>query len=261
MKRLFILVIILLCLIPMFTKAQEELSENEILMSILNSLGGEFLEGDISINGLILDKFIENEKDLEDMGDHIIKSIGMKGEEVDLTVDIIDKEYYIKEKIIDEGYMQINYFGFDDDKNPLTIILSSYQKEGSYEGQTYLYINLIKREHFLGNNDIIYRVEDIFREFNQPMDITTCVLGKFNGDFDEKLAEDRLMEIIHRLDGKIVDEYKDYSLLTYTAYTDLIEKNIITGDDKINLNVALRYNEYDDETLIWIGTPLIASGY
>lgn len=261
MKKLILFVIIILCLLPVFTKAEEKQTENEILISILNSIGGEYLEGDISINGLLLNKYLQEEEEINNLGDQIIKSVGLVGKELDASEFNLENGYYIKEKIVDEGYMQINFFGFDEFKNPLTIILSTYSNEDNTEGQTYLYINLIKREHFLENNDIIYRVENIFREYNQPLEITTCVLGSFDGEFNEKTTENKILKAIHRINGIVVDEYKDYLLISYTAYTDLIDKNILAGNDKINLNIALRYNEYDNKTLIWIGTPLIASGY
>lgn len=259
MKKIILLVIILSCILPILTKAEEKLTEDEILMSILDSLGGEYLEGDISINGSLLDKYLEVDE-LYSLGDQIKDTIGLIGEEADKSVDIMGKDYYIKEEILDDGYNQINYFGFDKLKNPLTIIISSYKNEEEKE-ETYLYINLIKKEHFLEFNDIIYRVKGIFKGYNRPVEITTNLIGSFDGEFNEKVAKSNILKILHRINGKIIDEYKDYSLISYTAYTDLIEKNILTGDDKINLNIALRYNKYDNKTLIWIGTPLIASGY
>lgn len=66
---------------------------------------------------------------------------------------------------------------------------------------------------------------------------------------------------IYKIKGEIVDKYMDGNLISYTAYTDNIDKKIFAGKDRINLNIALRYNEYDDQTLIWIGTPIITSGY
>ncbi|OZV13462.1 hypothetical protein CIW83_04260 [Tissierella sp. P1] len=51
------------------------------------------------------------------------------------------------------------------------------------------------------------------------------------------------------------------SLVSYTAYTPLIESSIFSGEKKVNLNLAIRYNENEDKTYIWIGTPIITTGY
>ena len=260
MKKIILFVIILSFLIPILTQAEKKYNQEEILLSLLNSLDGEFEEGDISINGLIKEGFI-NHDELDKLGDETVKKLGIIGKEVADYVDINGKEYYIKEKISDEGYEQINYFGFDSNRNPLAIIISSYLNESSKKGETYLFINLIKREKFSANNDIIQLAENVFNEFNQPMEITTCIIGGFDGKFNKRIVENKFDAVINRFNGIVVDKYTEDNLISYTAYTDYIENNIFAGEDKINLNVALRYNECDDKTLIWIGTPIIANGY
>ena len=74
-------------------------------------------------------------------------------------------------------------------------------------------------------------------------------------------SSDLAKDSIVKLNGKIVDEYKDENLISLTGFTDYIDYNILAGEDRINLNIALRYYEYDNKTIIWIGTPIITSGY
>ena len=58
MKKVLLFVIIILCLLPVLTQASEDLSQEEILLSIMNDLKGDFIEEDISANGKIKDGFI-----------------------------------------------------------------------------------------------------------------------------------------------------------------------------------------------------------
>lgn len=260
MKKAILFIIIILCLVPVLTQATETKSQDEILYSILKNLEGDYVEGDISANGLLIDKFL-SVGELYNLGQEIINSIGMVGKELEKETNSISDGYYIKEEINEEGYKQLNYFGFDKNKNPLTIILSSYLTQDQLKGETYLYINLIKQEHFLENNDIIEKVNNLFNQYEKNVEFTTCLIGSFKGKFSEQEIEEKSLEAIHNLNGKIVDIYKDEQLVSYTAYTDYLDYNIFAGEDRINLNIALRYNEYDNETLIWIGTPIITSGY
>ena len=260
MKKVILSVIIILCLIPVLTQATETKNQEEILFNVLENIEGEYVEGDISANGLLIEKFL-NVQELDNLGREVVKSIGMEGKELEKKSDNIDKQNYIKEVIDDEGYKQINYFGYDKNNNPLTIILSSYFTQDQTKGETYLYINLIKREHFLENNDIIEKINNLFTEYDKNVEFTTCLIGSFSGKFNEQQIDEKCKNAIEQLNGKIVDIYKDEQLLSYTAYTDYLEQNILAGEDRINLNIALRYNEYDNETLIWIGTPIITSGY
>ena len=260
MKKIILFVIILLCLIQVLTQAEEKQNQEEILLSFLDTIGGGYLEGDVSANGQLYDKFLQVE-DLNILGKNIISSLGLIGEETNLGANFTENDYYVKNTINDEDYKQLNYYGYDNDNNQLTIILSSYLNEEGNNGETYLYINLIKKEHFIEINDIIYRIKDIFKNYGEKAEITTCIIGSFDGKFTEKDVEKKVKKAIHKVNGKIVDVYKDEQMISYTAYTDYIENNILAGEDKINLNVAIRYNEYDDNTLIWIGTPIITSGY
>ena len=123
-----------------------------------------------------------------------------------------------------------------------------------------LSINMNKKEIFVENNDIIDRIQNLFNSFNCNVEITTCILGEFSGKFSE-YDINQTMKSIHNINGRIVDAYSDDNLVSLTAYTEYIDDNILAGEDRINLNVALRYSEYDNKTIIWIGTPIITSGY
>lgn len=258
MKKVLLFVIIILCLLPVLTQASEDLSQEEILLSIMNNLNGDFIEEDISANGKIKEGFLDV-KELDNIGQDVIKFIGISGVEKDISEGTPDRACYVKEEISDDGYSQVSYFGYDNNRNTLTIILSSYINIHE-QGETYLYINMNKKEIFVENNDIIDRIQKLFNSFNCNVEITTCILGEFSGKFSE-YDINQTMKSIHNINGRIVDAYSDDNLVSLTAYTEYIDDNILAGEDRINLNVALRYSEYDNKTIIWIGTPIITSGY
>lgn len=258
MKKVLLFVIIILCLLPVLTQASEELSQEQVLLSILNELNGDFIEEDISANGMIKEGFLDV-NELDKIGQEVINYIEILGIEKDINFGTPNEAYYVKEEISDDGYNQVSYFGYDNNRNQLTIILSSYINIDE-NGETYLYININKREIFVENNVIMDRVKNLFSSFNSNVEITTCILGEFNGKFSENDIKNTI-NTIQNLSGRIVDEYNDSNLVSLTAYTEYIDDNILAGEDRINLNVALRYSEYDNKTIIWIGTPIIASGY
>lgn len=259
MKKIALFVIIILCLLPVLTQAKDDIGQQEVLTDILRTMGGDFIEEDVSANGLLVEKFL-NVEELDNIGQDIIRFMGLVGEERTSDIDINNGNYYVKEVIKDEEYRQINYFGFDENKNPMTIILSSYVNMDQ-KGETYLYINFINKEIFVGINDIIVRIENLFKDYQKEVEITSCIIGEFNGKFNEKDINEKSIYAIHKVNGKIVDVYRDEQMVSYTAYTDYIDDSILSGEDRINLNLALRYNEFDNRTIIWIGTPIITSGY
>lgn len=265
MKKVIVLALIFLILIPFFTQASSNRSDEEILFYILDSLNGEFLKEDISASEKILDSFLSF-SDLEKIGQDVLITLGMIGEERKVSSLGLEEGYYIREVKEDEGYRQVGYFGYDSNNFPLTVILSSYTNIDE-TGETHLYINNIKdslllnkKEIFDESRDIINKVKSIFLKFNKNVNITTCLIGEISGKFSEEEIN-KAKDSIVNLNGKIVDEYKDENLISLTGFTDYIDYNILAGEDRINLNVALRYYEYDNKTIVWIGTPIITSGY
>lgn len=258
MKKILVFALILLITIPYFTQAGSGKGEEEVLLSIMNELDGDFLEADISASEKIMDGFLSVSQ-LHKIGQDVLDSIGMVGEERNVSSLDLEEGYYIREVIEEEEYNQVSYFGYDQHKNSLIIMLTSYVN-GDEKGETFLYVNVTKKEIFEGNSDIINKVKDIFVKYNKEVNITTCLLGELIGKFSEVEIE-KLRNSISNLNGEIVDEYSDENLTSLTAFTDYIEHNILAGEDRINLNVALRYYEYDNKTIIWIGTPIITSGY
>ena len=246
MKKILIFAIIISILIPILSLAEKDYDENEILLNILNDLGGELQEGETSINGVLLKKFLDKDE-LNNLTNELLAKIGIV-------------EFH-REEIYGDGYSQINLYSYDSNKNPITMIISSYIDADSKMDETYLYLNLINKEHFLTNNDIINSVESIFKEYDSFMEITSSIIGYIDGNAWNDEIEKKAIGALRRLKGNTVETFKDVNLLSYTAYTPRIVKNITIGEKKINLNLAIRYNDYEDKTFIWIGTPIITSGY
>ena len=246
MKKILIFAIIISILIPILSIAEKDYDKNEILLNILNDLGGELQEGETSINGVLLKKFLDK-NGLNILTNELVDKIG-----------IIE---FHREEIYGDGYSQINLYSYDSNKNPITMIISSYIDADSKMDETYLYLNLINKEHFLTNNDIINSVESIFKEYDSFMEITSSIIGYIDGNACNDEIEKKAIRALRRLKGNTVETFKDVNLLSYTAYTPRIVENISIGEKKINLNLAIRYNDYEDKTFIWIGTPIITSGY
>lgn len=104
-------------------------------------------------------------------------------------------------------------------------------------------------------------MEKIFDEYGKPVNITTCVIGTFDGYMDLRENEKRILGVARAIKGKIVEEYKEDGVLSLSIFTPYIEEYVFTGNKKMNMNIAVRFNEYEDRTYIWIGTPIITVGY
>ena len=189
--------------------------------------------------------------------------MGILGDQVDLNRDITEEKgkYYTKESISEDGFNQLAIYGFDKHKNPITIIVTSYFDFEDKKGQTSIYINLIKVEKFSSINDIIKDVSHIYSEYGKTIENTVCVMGTASGKLKENLLNKKINGVLKKYNGNVVEKYIDETIHSYTIYTPLIKRELFSGKKRVNLNLAIRYNEYEDKTYFWIGTPIITTGY
>ncbi|CCQ94687.1 exported hypothetical protein [[Clostridium] ultunense Esp] len=260
--KFFMMGIILFLLIPIFGFSVDQYEERDLLIGVLEETGATFLEGDISLGGTILDRFIGYEE-IKDIGNNLRNNLEIKGNLIESgsLYEGVEGDYYWEEIVEEEGFLQLMIQGLDSYNNIVTITLSSYEDVDLGPGETTLFINLINKEQFVEINDIIVKVEKIFDEYGKPVNITTCVIGTFDGYMDLRENEKRILGVARAIKGKIVEEYKEDGVLSLSIFTPYIEEYVFTGNKKMNMNIAVRFNEYEDRTYIWIGTPIITVGY
>ena len=245
-KILFIFAIILSLLVPVLSLAEKKYGEEEVLSGILKELKGDYLEGDINMGGIILDEFLSKE-DIQSIGD-----------EIKLKLEMVEEE---EETTYENNFNQLTIYGYDADENPITVMIASYIEPVNSKKETTLFISLIKRGKNFDISGIIEKIKDIFKEFNKPVEITTCIIGTVEGRFKDNIIERSVLKSMKKFKSKVVEKYSDEYMISYTGHTPLIENSIFSGKEKVNLNLAIRYNEIENKTYIWIGTPIITTGY
>lgn len=261
MKNFILFALIIVLLIPIGSTAETKNDELGVLYSIMKDLGADTKEEDIIFNGVIIDRFVEADE-MEDIGKEIVSRIGLIGIEVDpLISEDINKESYSKEIIFEDDFGQICYIGQDIGSNNIAVILNSYKNQEELSGETYLYINIIKNSDFLKKNGIIEEVKSIYEMFDCKVEITSCLIGEISGDIAYNNMVKKITSSLGKIEGEVVEEFSDTSMISYSVYTPYIDKYIKIGVDKINLNIAIRNIETENMNYIWVGTPIITVGY
>ena len=260
-KKIIILGIILVLLIPVLGLKSQKTDKLQLMMEMLNKADADFVEGDISLGGVILDEMIDR-AEMEKIGDSIKEELNIKGTLLNgqfNSLEDLKKGCYHKEYIKDHNFNQLLIQGVDDRENFITISLSSYKIEDS--GETSLYINLINSKHFIENNDIILKVEKIFDKYDKAVNVTSCIVGSIDGNIDMNTGKKKILDMTEDVKGRVVEKYEEDGIVSYSIFSPLIDEYIYTGNRKMNMNIALRYNELEDKTYILIGTPIITIGY
>lgn len=122
-------------------------------------------------------------------------------------------------------------------------------------------INVINKMNHQDINDSARLLEEKFRKFGLNPKVNTCIIGCFDGKLDyEEMS--RISEIILKgTKAKDIKGIYDNNLISISAYSPYIDNTIELEGKRLNMNIALRYNAYEDKTYIWLATPVITIEY
>ncbi len=172
-----------------------------------------------------------------------------------------------------DGEVSVNRNGDDCEvytqkvgKNAETLVkVISLEKENSSgltEINHYLMVNL----KLYKNLDSVLKYRDLlkkmFHDLNTTdvqttMQLTSNYKGKISLDNMNKIADN----MIASLQGKVAYENRQENLFTIYAYSGLLDEYVTSLGTKINIHVAINYDELTDSTNVYLGTPVINGGY
>ncbi len=153
-----------------------------------------------------------------------------------------------------------------DGRNAETLIkIVSVEQEdssGKTDNNHYLLVHLKINKNL--NSILTYRslLEDIFKQLNVNNIQTTM---QFTSDYKGKLSLSEKNTItdslINNLQGEVAYANRSEELYTVYAYSALLKEYVTSMGTKININVAVAYDEAQDITHVYLGTPIINEGF
>lgn len=127
--------------------------------------------------------------------------------------------------------------------------------------EQYLIIKLEIKDSY--ESILFYRakIEEILQEEKIEGRVTIGITGYYPGKISftgrNKIAD----ELLRKFKAKVVLENRTMELYSIYAYSELVKDYIVLGKDKININLAMSYNEGKDATKLYISIPIIETDY
>jgi len=133
---------------------------------------------------------------------------------------------------------------------------------GISELEGYLFVTIeAKAEENISIRQMQEKIAGITNKFGSTPHISTCLIGWLDGKLEHgewpKLLSDAFMAI----DAMIIDKLEAEHFVSYTGFTSEITDWLQVDGKRINLNIAMRYNQYDNRTYVTIGSPIITREY
>ncbi len=246
-KSTYILLLIIISSIILgftaFGTEEKIIKPAEAIETVYKTSKAELEEININSYVILENQFIEIDK-----WEEICNDITDK-----LKINVLDVS-----KQSDNGFRQIIYKGKTSDNIDIVLISQSTQYEGFKESSIVLDIIMTKDEYQLSK--ICDNIREVLEAYGQTK-LNITLTGHFKGKVDNQELKNRLEEMLESVGAKEIEGIRESDIISLTGYTGNIKENISYSGKKANINIAARYNSYENKTNIWIGTPLISIGY
>lgn len=126
----------------------------------------------------------------------------------------------------------------------------------------YIIVDILNNKVYKNIVDIYQTLNDVINKYSNDVDIYLCIAGEYTKNLQLYKSNDILENILYNMNAKEIDKIEDDNLISVTAYSNLLTENDLDYlDNKINLNIGIRYSENEDKTLIYMATPIIKLDY
>jgi len=162
------------------------------------------------------------------------------------------------EEYVEEGFSQVIRNGKIDDGLSINLLIQSSEYDDFKESS--IIINLIGTSDIYYFEEIYDKIDLILSDYGKP-NTTMTITGYYEGLKDTKEISEIINNLFVSIGAKKVEGINNEDLVSLTGYTENIKNHITVGGKKVNINIAGRYNSYEDKTYIYMGTPLIITEY
>lgn len=105
------------------------------------------------------------------------------------------------------------------------------------------------------------KLEEIYNIYEikavPTINLKASYFGELNLEKRNKVAD----TFLESIDAVIVSEHRSDTLYTIYGYTNLIKESTLNKNKKINVNIAMNYNEEKNMTFLYLSTPIITEDY
>lgn len=129
------------------------------------------------------------------------------------------------------------------------------------KAQNYIMVNAYGGIEDVRLEDIAQSIEQNLKQYSGDIHMSIALKGYIKGRIGQQKLDELSSGVFKALDAKYVEGVKSEMLSSTTAYSPLIKHHINIGDQKANIQLAVRYNSYNNRTYVWLGMPVITVEY
>jgi len=137
-------------------------------------------------------------------------------------------------------------------------VLYPYWEKKGHEVYMIINIDKVKPE---GGAGLQSSITKLIHDNGGSARVNTCLVGWLDGKLEEEEKVSKLNSAFKAVDAVVISSLSYPNLASYTGFTPLISETLMVGQDRVNINVAIRYSQYDNRTYVMVGSPVITREY
>lgn len=206
-------------------------------------------ESSLEMAGVYGENYL-SEIDKKELVSYIASSIGLR----------IDDDVKVEEK---DNLTVVSYEKSAKRADSTIRLISVRDLDGEDEKTThYLYVKLSIFEDLDSIISYKDKLEELFKYLKTEQNqIVVEFVGEYNGNLPLEEKNKIANQLVKNLGGNIAYENRKDDLFTVYAYSGLIKEYITVAGSKVNMQVAMNYNEQEDATYVYLATPFLNDGY
>lgn len=176
------------------------------------------------------------------------------------TLNIVNSDSFTNKTTISDLIQKVEMNGVVSD-NRVVSINGQVSKKADSEDERFISVSINEDLPNPALEELRRNVVKVFKKYNINPKINSCIVGNYDGKLDRNQLNDIGVKIFKGAQAKKVEGIKDSRLISVSAYSPYIEDSINVNGKKVNLNLAIRYNSFENKTYIWLATPVITTEY
>lgn len=127
--------------------------------------------------------------------------------------------------------------------------------------QSYLVMTITGEKTLEGLPEYYERIKAAVAEAGGRADMSVCISGILPGELDDAQVDSMIAAAFKAAGARAAKPLDGTGFFSGCGYTPRLEQHIEVMGEKVNLNIAARYSDFENKTLIWIGAPVISLEY
>ncbi|MCC5909645.1 MAG: YwmB family TATA-box binding protein [Clostridiaceae bacterium] len=253
-----------------FTNKGDAFVVEDPMVYIFEESEATILESNINTT-LTLNNTLWSQEEIQEIKEELKSQLGLQ-HTTEVIINEENYKYYSETEATLEDKSTLFLYEFSDDgvnqflatntsENGEIITFKVYSSSSQGEKTSYIIIDIMQNKGYKQLVEKSNQSQEILKKYGDHIETTINMVGTYDEKMSIEQRQEKIQEIIQPLKPQKVEEIKQESYVSTTIYTPIIPHSLQYGDKKVNLQLAMRYNDYEEKTYLYIATPLITMTY